>query len=68
MPLFTVVVLQHPTKKEKEEEGKLETLIVQPTTLIAKDQQSAAFKVVMDNGEAINKADLSRIEVLARPF
>lgn len=66
MPLFEVALIQKPTKKE-EEEGKSETLVLSPTPVIAKDSQSAGVCAVMANKEKIT-TDLSRVEVLVRPF
>ena len=69
MPLFEVAVLERPTPKE-EDEGKLEKLIVQPTTVIAVDIQAAGYSVVIDLKDrlGVDKIDQTRIQVLIRPF
>lgn len=64
MPLFEVAVVEHPTKKEREE-GAPDKLIYGPKAVIAKDAQSAAIAAVM--GQDL-KMDPERIEVLIRPF
>jgi hypothetical protein len=64
MPLFEVAVIEHPTKKERED-GAQDKLIFGPKAVIAKDAQSAAIASVM--GQDL-KMDPERIEVLIRPF
>ena len=64
--LFEVAILEHPTKKEIEDEGKSERLVFGPKAVIGRDAQSAAIAAVMD-GE-IKDLDRSRMEVLVRPF
>lgn len=64
MPLFEVAVIEHPTKKDREE-GAQDKLVFGPKAIIAKDPQSAAIAAVM--GEKI-AMDPERIEVLIRPF
>lgn len=73
MPLFEVAILLKPTKKEIEEEGKGETLVFGPKAVVARDGQSAGIAAVMgvqetEIGVALGKIDLSRAEVLVRPF
>ena len=64
MPLFEVAVIQKPTKKEAED-GTLEKLVFGPTTVIAKDSQSAIFAA---GAKLDPSVDLGRAEVLVRPF
>ena len=66
MPLFEVAMIEHPTKEEQEE-GKVEKLIMPPSPIIARDPQSAAIKVAMEDTELTNY-DPNRLEVLVRPF
>jgi len=66
MPLFEVAILEKPTRKEIEEDGASEKIIMPPTPVIASDAQSAAISAVMDAGEL--KVDRSRMQVLIRPF
>ena len=66
MPLFEIVVLRLPTKKESED-GMLETVIAGPEMMVARDSHGAAMMFVRKKGEAI-PADDPRLEVLVRPF
>jgi hypothetical protein len=68
MPLFEVAVIEHPTKKDREE-GASEKLVFGPKAVIAKDEQSAAIASVMGSTELqAAGVDFSRTEVLVRPF
>jgi len=67
--LYEVALTQLPTKKE-EEEGKGETLVMPPRSVVAEGDQAAAIKAVTDfraegkNGEI----NLDRVKVYCRPF
>jgi hypothetical protein len=67
--LYEVAILEKPTKKEIEDEGKAERLVFGPKAVIANDAQSAAIAAVLDgdNGSKI-EVDRSRMTVLVRPF
>lgn len=65
MPLFEVAILQKPTKKEAEENGAMETLVFGPKSVVARDPQAAGIAAVMAEGV---KVDMTRAEVLVRPF
>lgn len=64
--LYEVAMIQHPTQKEKED-GAQEKLIMAPESVIAKDEQQAAVAAVMQKKDTL-ECDMSRIEVLVRPF
>lgn len=66
MPLFEVAIVQRPTKKEAED-GGIEKLLFGPKAVVAKNEQAAAIGAVM-GGELGADADLTRIDVLIRPF
>lgn len=66
MPLYEVAVLEHPTKKDADD-GALEVLVFGPKPVVARDPQTAAFVVIMDNKDTI-PGDPTRLEVLVRPF
>lgn len=69
MPLFEVALMKRPTKKEIEEGTGQEELIFGPKAVVAKDAQGAAIVAVLDNkGELPDDIDMSRIDVLVRPF
>lgn len=65
MPLFDVVVIEHPTKDEVEN-GQMERIVVGPTTVVARDNQGAAISAVLS--EKNLEIDKSRMEVIVRPF
>ena len=65
--LYWVAAILVPTKKQEEEEGKEEELIMQPKITVAKDDKSAAIKVVMESTELKGK-DMNRISIVVRPF
>jgi hypothetical protein len=67
--LYEVAILEKPTKKEIEDEGKTERLVFGPKAVIANDSKSAAIAAVLDgdNGSKI-EVDRSRMTVLVRPF
>lgn len=65
MPLFEIAILQKPTKKELEEGGE-EKLIYGPKFVVARDGQAAAIRSIVQ--EAPSGLDMSRAEVLVRPF
>ncbi len=68
MPLFQVAIIENPTKKEKEEGGQ-DKLVMEPTNIVAKNEQNAVVKAVAmasENGGL--KLDADRMEVIARPF
>jgi len=62
--LYQVAVLEIP-KKVKDEEEHPPVLLYQPECVIAKDDQSAALKVVQKLGTGL---DMDRVEVIVRPF
>ena len=65
MPLFQVVILEKPKKKEKEN-GSLERLVLGPVSIISTDTQAAALSVIMDNANI--EIDRNRMDVQVRPF
>lgn len=67
MPLFEVAIISKPTKKEVEEGTGKEQLVFGPKAVIARDQQTAAITAVTGT-DAPKDVDMSRAEVLVRPF
>lgn len=65
MPVFEVVIVQKPTKKDAED-GAIETLLLGPKAVVAKDEQSAAIGAAMSMPK--DGVDLTRIDVKVRPF
>ncbi len=66
MPVFEVCVVQRPSKKELED-GGVEKLLYGPKAVVARDGQAAAIGAVM-NGDMPKDIDLTRVDVLIRPF
>lgn len=66
MPLFEVVFLSRPTKKELED-GAVETLLYGPKAVVARDMQGAAIAAAIGE-DAPKGMDIQRTEVLVRPF
>ncbi len=64
--LFEVALVEQPTPKDVES-GAQEKLVMAPTAIIAKDNQSAGVAAVMQNKDKIT-CDISRVQVLVRPF
>ena len=64
--LYEVALIQQPTEKEMEE-GAQEKLILAPTAVIAKDEQSAGVAAVLEHKGDI-KCEINRVQVLVRPF
>jgi len=67
MPLFEVAIVQHPTPKQKEEGHVLETIVMSPKLVVAKDGNGAAIAAVTGK-DAPKELDMERCEVLIRPF
>jgi hypothetical protein len=67
MPLFEVAIIQEPTKKEIEEGTGEETLILAPTSIMAKDASNAVIAAVTSNG-GVNNFNPNKCKVLVRPF
>ena len=67
MPLFEVAVLEMPTDKEKET-GKVEKLVLAPTSVVAADSSAAKVQVLLDHSLTFSSACTERLKVLVRPF
>jgi hypothetical protein len=64
--LYEVALIEMPTEKEMEN-GVMEKIILAPTSVIAKDERSAAVIAVMNNKDKIT-GNMDRVQVLCRPF
>lgn len=67
MNLYLVAVILQPTKKQKDEDGVMPTIVVQPTAVLAKDETSATVKAARLVPEEFAKFD-DRLEVTVAPF
>ena len=65
--LYWVAATWEPTKKEREDEAKQETLIVEPRIIVARDDKTAAMKMLMESNE-LKEKDLDRVKVHVSPF
>jgi hypothetical protein len=65
--LFEVAILKKATKKEIEDGGKAEELVFGPTPVVARDAQAAGMLAAM-SAAFPKDLELSRAEVLVRPF
>ena len=67
LTLFQYAIIWHPTAKQQKEEGLKSTLLVEPTTLLAKNEQSvlmsAAMQIPPDKQD-----ELDQIDIAIRPF
>lgn len=67
MPLFEIAVMEVPSPKEASD-GAAEKLVFGPKCVVAKDQQTAALSVVMDDPAAFANVNRARMQILVRPF
>jgi len=68
--LFQVAVLELPKRTKNDEDGfsKVPALVLEPTCVLARDDQDAAIKIAMKHANDIAKYDQERLEVVVRPF
>lgn len=67
MEPYLVIVILQPTKKQKDEEGSVASIVVQPTAVMAKDETQAAMKAFRFVPEEHAGKD-DRLEVRILPF
>lgn len=66
MPLFEVAIVEEPTKKEREEEGKQEILkYFTQKPIAAKDSHEASIEAFL---ACDGKVEKQRMKVYVRPF
>ena len=63
--LYQVAIIRKPTQEEVNN-GQLETILVEPTFVVAVDEQRAALSVAAKNGQVIS--DEPQAAVLVRAF
>jgi hypothetical protein len=64
--LFTYAILWHPTKEEAEK-GKKSEILVQPATILADSDKSAAIMVSRKIDEKY-LTQLDQVEIIIKPF
>lgn len=67
MDLYMVAVMLQPTKKQRDEEGTVPLVVVQPTAVVAKDEPGAAAKAFRLVPEEHSGKD-DRLDVRVLPF
>jgi len=65
--LFQYAILWHPTNKQAKDEDQKSKVIVEPTTMLSSNQESAAMRAAMQI-PAEYKTEVDQIEVVLRPF
>jgi uncharacterized protein YrzB (UPF0473 family) len=65
--LFQYAILWHPTKKQIEDQWKKSYVLVQPTTILSTDLNSAAITAAMSIPQEY-KDQIDQIEVCVKPF
>jgi len=67
MDPYLVIVILHPTKKQRDDDGAVPTILVQPTAVMATDEHQAAMKAVRFVPEE-HSAKEDRLEVKVLSF
>lgn len=65
--LFQYAIIWHPTEKEVKDSGLKAKLIVEPSTILAIDQDTAKISASMSIPNEY-KGQLDQVEILMRPF
>jgi len=65
--MFQYVVLLHPTEKEVKDNAAKSTILTDVTSILAKDEKSAAMQATMGIDPKY-KDQLDQVEVVVRPF
>ena len=65
--LYQVAVLELPKKVKDEEEG-MPKVILEPTSILARNDQDAAIKIAMKFASKLAACDQEMLEVVVRPF
>ncbi len=65
--LYEYAIIWHPTKKQQEEQETKAKLIVEPTTILAKDENSVLMTASMSIPVEY-KDKLEQVDIVIRPF
>lgn len=70
MSIYSVIVIEHPTKKDRDENDADERIVLGPVCVVAKSSSRAGSKVVIANAELFKdfESDPDRLEVIVVPF
>lgn len=68
--VYEVVMVELPSKKQIEEEGTIERLLLPPTAIVAKSEADAAMRIGLTSEArlAMEGVNPDRVEVYVRPF
>ncbi len=66
LTLFQYAIIWHPTEKQFKE-GQKSTLLVEPTTILSKNEQSVLMAASMQIPQD-RKDELDQIDIAVRPF
>lgn len=67
MPVYEVLAVETPTKKDAEDNGAMERIVFGPKLIVAKNDQAAMIAAVVGE-DALKGVDQSRLFVSVRPF
>ncbi len=67
MKLFQYAILWHPTEKQTKDDGAKSKVLVEVSTILAKDEKSATMSA-STNIPAEYKEQLDQVEIACRPF
>ena len=65
--LFQYAIIWHPTEKQKKEESLKSKVLVELTTVLSQDQNTALMTASMKIPSQ-NQDELDQIEIVIRPF
>jgi hypothetical protein len=65
--IYNVAIIHQPTVA-KDEKPKAPKMIAEPKYVIAKSEQSAATKVLLETGELVGDIDKDELKVVVSPF
>ena len=69
--LYQVAVIELPKKCKKEDEdtySQIPKIVLEPVTVIARNDQDAALKVALGQADKLKGVDQNRVELIVRPF
>jgi hypothetical protein len=65
--LFQYAILWHPTEKQVKDEGLKSVVLVEPKTILAANENSAAMAAAIEI-PPVKRKELDQIEIALRPF
>ena len=65
--LYEVAIIEHQ-KKVKDEDVSAPKIVLEPRTIMARNDQDAAVKAALKFRDEIGEANPERIDIIVRPF